>query len=246
MAKQGEIEYARRLGEVGLWHAVNKPFSDPLCPRYLMRIASVMELLPPPPARILDAGCGAGWTTEFLGRQGHVVVGVDIAPDMIARAERQRQKQQMPNISFRVSDYESLPFKEEFDAALFFDALHHAVDEEAALRAVYRALKPGGCCVTSEPGTGHSQTELSRSAIKEFDVTEKDMPPGKIIQLGRGIGFRTFRVYPHADEMGRVVYARRGGLAARSEWIRRLLGLLRLTRLYTLRPRSTGTVVLVK
>jgi SAM-dependent methyltransferase len=246
MAKQGEIDYASNLGELGRWHALNKPFSDPNCAGYLMRIASVMELLPPPPAYLLDAGCGAGWTSEFLARRGYRVVGVDIAPDAIGRAEQRREQGRLDNLSFLVSDFESLPFRERFHAALFFDSLHHAVDEELALTAVYKALRPGGWLITSEPGKGHSHSDMAVGAVTAYHVTEKDMPPGRIIGLGRRVGFREFRVYPHADALGRGVYGRGGGLAGRWQWLRRLTGLLRLARTYSLQPWSTGMVVLVK
>ncbi len=38
-------------------------------------------------ARILDAGCGPGRTGGYLHRAGHVVVGVDLDPALIAAAE---------------------------------------------------------------------------------------------------------------------------------------------------------------
>jgi SAM-dependent methyltransferase len=242
MGKQGEIEYLSRLGKPGRRHVLHKPFSDPHCGGYLMRMGSVMDLLPPPPARVLDLGCGAGWTSEFLGRRGHRVVGVDIAADLIAAAEARRQD----NVSFLVSDFESLPFRDEFDAALFFDALHHAVDEEAALAAAFRALKPGGLCVASEPGAGHSRSEDARTAVARFGVTEKDMPPGKVIRLGRRVGFRASHVYPHAHEVGSVLYGSRSRVLGRWEWLRRLSGLAMLAGVHCVRPLVAGTVVLVK
>ena len=52
MAKQGEIEYLKKLKPEELWHAVNKPFSDAGCDGELMEVAAVMTLLPPPPARL--------------------------------------------------------------------------------------------------------------------------------------------------------------------------------------------------
>jgi ubiquinone/menaquinone biosynthesis C-methylase UbiE len=235
---------------VGQLHAQNKPFSDRHCPDNLARMGSVMHLLPPTPARILDAGCGAGWTSEFLGRRGYKVVGVDISPDMIDGAAQRRQQWGLQQVSFLVSDYESLGFEAEFDAALFFDSLHHAVDEEAALRAVHRALKPGGWCITCEPGWGHSASEQARKAVATYDVTEKDMPPGKIIRVGRRVGFRKFRVYPHANEIARHLYASPSrflpGLTGRWEWFRRLYSLGMLVAIHTIKPWITGTVVLVK
>ena len=52
----------------------------------------IMQLLPATPARVLDLGCGTGWTSTFLALRGYTVVGQDIAPDMLslARANQQR------------------------------------------------------------------------------------------------------------------------------------------------------------
>ncbi|MCB1577781.1 MAG: hypothetical protein KDI81_10740, partial [Xanthomonadales bacterium] len=81
MAKQDEIEYLARIGDTGAAHARGKPFSDPDCGRMLADMAGVFMVLPPAPARLLDLGCGSGWTSVFLARRGYRVTGQDIAPD---------------------------------------------------------------------------------------------------------------------------------------------------------------------
>ena len=194
MPKRGEIEYVKNLDADAVRHAVGKPFTDPECGRYLMDLGAVLTLLPPPPARVLDLGVGTGWTSVLLARRGYDVVGQDIAPDMVALAERNRAAAGDVALRFVVRDYEQLSFTGEFDAALFYDALHHAEDERAALAGAYRALRPGGVCLTVEPGRGHAAS--ARATAERFGVTEKDMPPERIIALGRALGFRAFRVYP--------------------------------------------------
>ncbi len=90
MAKTGEIDYlknlARERGDEAVRHALGKPFTDANCAAYLTEIAAVLALLPPPPARLLDMGCGTGWTSFFFAKAGYHVTGVDIAPDMIGHA----------------------------------------------------------------------------------------------------------------------------------------------------------------
>lgn len=208
MAKQGEIDYLKNIGPEGVRHAANKPFSDPNCAGYLMGIAAIRSLLPPPPARLLDLGCGTGWTSMFFAKMGYEVVGVDIAADMIRCARDLKQREGLDNIDFAVSDYEHLRYESEFDCAVFFDALHHAVDESLAVKAAFKALKPGGVCVTSEPGKGHAHQPASLRAIEEFGVTEKDMPPAKVISLGRAAGFKIFNVYPGASTTQAAMYGR--------------------------------------
>jgi SAM-dependent methyltransferase len=243
MAKQGEIEYLRRIGEPGVHHSLNKPFQDPNCARYLMEVGAVLSLLPPPPARLLDVGCGTGWTSLFFARRGYEVVGIDISPDAIRHADQAREQLRLKNVQFLVRDYEDMTFEAEFDCAVFYDSLHHAVDEELALRAVHRSLKSGGICVTSEPGLGHSREPHSLEAMHKFDVTEKDMPPNHVKAVARRVGFREFSVYPHAYDFQRLVYDAAGPFRWPAVYLggcgRVLRSLLLLLRLLTYRlPRS--------
>lgn len=199
MPKQGEIDYLKNIGSAGIKHAMNKPFSDAGCYRELFRIGALMALLPPPPAKLLDLGCGTGWTSRFFARRGYEVVGVDIAPDMIELANKKKKGSKLQNLKHIVSDYESLNFKNEFDCAIFYDSLHHAEDEYTALARVFQALKPGGCVITAEPGKGHESSPSSMNAMEKLNVTEKSMPPKKITSMGRKLGFIGFSIFPNPD-----------------------------------------------
>jgi SAM-dependent methyltransferase len=206
MSKQCEIDYFRNIGSDGQRHAIGKPFTDVDCASYLVQIGVIMRLLPPPPARILDFGCGTGWTSLFLGRRGYHVTGVDISADMLDAAETLRRDEGLDNVRFATHDYEALPFEAEFDAALFYDSLHHAIDEEMAVRSACRALVPGGLCITSEPGVGHSRNPHTRAAVARFGVTERDMPPVRVIAAGRRAGFHSFEVFPNGYHLAHAVY----------------------------------------
>lgn len=274
MSKEGEINYLRKLGEAGVRHAVSKPFSDSHCSEYLAEIGAILSLLPAPPGRLLDLGCGTGWTSVFFAKRGYDVVGVDIAPDMIEQANRQRDKEGLSNLRFLACDYEQLSFREEFDCAVFFDALHHAVDEGLALRKAYQTLRAGGVCVTSEPGEGHAA--VSAEIAARYDVTEKDMPPARIMELGRQAGFQRCHVFPHSwgnqlidyriHDLQREavdVHQTRTHLVdplARSSWLKRLFHYLFRRRFALSRPvystliarlewmqrQPNGLVVLIK
>lgn len=194
--KQGEISYMQKIGDEGALGAYDKPFSHFTCSKNLVDLGIIMALLPQPPARLLDLGCGTGWTSAFFARRGYRVTGQDIAPDMIRFAERNRDRYEAKNLEFIVSDYESMEFEGSFDGAVFYDSLHHAVDERAALASVYRALRPGGVLITHEPGAGHSKSADSIRAMELYGVTEKDMPPVHIRDLCSDIGFSEFRFLP--------------------------------------------------
>lgn len=188
MAKHGEIDYLKHLTAEQVRHAANKPFSDPGCDGELMEFAALLALLPPPPACLLDLGCGTGWTSIFFARSGYAVVGIDISEDMIFHANINKRCANVDNLRFIVGDYEQMDFDAEFDCGVFYSSLQHAVDEVEALGMVYRALRPGGICITSEPGDGHSLHPQALKAIAAYEVTEKDMPPTKIIAAGAASG----------------------------------------------------------
>lgn len=190
--KQAEVGYMKAVGEEIARAAYDKPFSHLTCSKNLVDLGLIMSLFPQPPARLLDLGCGTGWTSAFFARRGYRVVGQDIAPDMIACAEQNKIRYEANDLDFVVSDYESLHFQAPFDCAVFYDSLHHAEDERAALQSVFRALRPGGVLVTHEPGEGHAKSAESLNAIKLYGVTEKDMPPAHIRDVCLSIGFSKF------------------------------------------------------
>jgi len=198
MGKAGEIDYLKNFGPDAVKFAMEKPFSDPNCWRYFLELGALMALLPPPPGRLLDLGCGTGWTSRIFAKRGYEVVGVDIAPDMITAAEEMKRRDPVDGLTFLVADYEDLNFKDEFHAVVFFESLHHAVDERLALQKAHQALQQGGVFLSSEPGEGHTRSEHTIEAVKKFDTTEKDMPPYRIIEIGQQLGFREFACYPFA------------------------------------------------
>ena len=108
MPKAGEIRYLQASGEHGAAFAADKPFSDPDCGQHLVALGALRMLLPPPPARLLDLGCGTGWTSCMFAQMGYDVVGQDIAPDMIHYANIKKQRYRVPHVRFITSDYESM------------------------------------------------------------------------------------------------------------------------------------------
>ncbi|MEC9092808.1 MAG: class I SAM-dependent methyltransferase [Planctomycetota bacterium] len=200
MAKANEINYFKAIGEEGREFAGNKPFSAENAGDLLIKIGFIQRFLPTPPARLIDFGCGTGWTSWMFCKMGYSVVGQDISPDMIQCANQNKLRFSAEDLVFEVCDYENLGYQEEFECALFFDCLHHATDEYAALQSAYRSLKPGGVCVAHEPGTGHSTEEHTLNEVQKYQVTEKDMPPRKIRDLASTIGFSEIQIVPFPEE----------------------------------------------
>lgn len=245
--KQGEREYYARLGADGIAHSLAKPFSDDFCAQYLADMTALFSLMEPPPGRVVEFGCGTGWLSLYLAQRGYEVLGVDIAPDAIKHAREAARERGLARAEFEASDYESFAGGGRFDYAIFHDALHHAESERDALRCAYAALKPGGCCFTLEPGSGHAESESSRQAVEEFRVHEKSMPPSYIVRLARDVGFSRHLVLPHPHQVNRTVYRRayhRAG-TRREALGRWFLSALRTIRLVS-RRSDPGLVLLWK
>ena len=178
--KAGERAYYARLGPEGLEHARRKPFSDDRTGQYLADMGALLGMLNPPPGHVLDLGCGTGWTSRLLARAGYSVTGVDIAQEPVEIARELAAEEHLSGVTFLAGDFEAAALPSACDYVLFYDALHHAEDEAAAIKAAWTALRPGGAMVAFEPGSGHSRSPLSRRAIDNFGVHEKDMPPWHI------------------------------------------------------------------
>jgi arsenite methyltransferase len=98
--------------------------------------------------KVLDVGCGAGVDTLIagmvVGPEGHVI-GVDIVPDMLKRANRNLREVPISNVSFQQASAEGLPFPDEsFDVVISNGVFNLVPDKRKALSEVFRVLKPKG------------------------------------------------------------------------------------------------------
>lgn len=102
----------------------------------LMRLLAVR-----PGERVLDLACGQGFFSAALVHAGAAVVGVDLAPDLVAIAETK-----VPTATFHVAAAEHLDFLPAagFDRAICVLALQNIREARAAVGEVGRLLKPGG------------------------------------------------------------------------------------------------------
>lgn len=94
--------------------------------------------------RVLDVGCGGGFTTEFLAKRGARVAGVDRAVRIVEVA-REHAREQGLTIDYRQGVAESLPFTNEtFDVVTCVDVLEHVADLKRTIDEISRVLKPDG------------------------------------------------------------------------------------------------------
>jgi len=95
--------------------------------------------------RILDIGCGNGKiTAEIAARVPHAsILGVDPSHEMIEFASDHYDGAHYPNLRFEIADARSLPYREEFDVVVSFNALHWVPQQDEALQSICATMKPG-------------------------------------------------------------------------------------------------------
>lgn len=96
----------------------------------------------PPMNRLLEVGCGTGWWSEFFGKAGFAVTGIDLFPEMVAVA----RAKQIPAATYVVADAHVLPFADGyFEASAAIAALEFMQEAETVLQELVRCTRrPGG------------------------------------------------------------------------------------------------------
>lgn len=111
-----------------------------------------------PGRRALEYGCGTGVFLERVARSGAQLVGLDLSPDLLARARTRLAG--LDNVRLTRGNAEALPFPTaSFDTVYGCSVLHH-LDLATALREAWRVLRPGGRLVFSEPNLLNPQVAL--------------------------------------------------------------------------------------
>jgi SAM-dependent methyltransferase len=98
--------------------------------------------------RLLDVGCGAGTdsliASQMVGTNGRVT-GVDMTPEMLAKARAAATEMGVRNLDLVKADAERLPFPaESFDVVISNGVIDLIPDKDAVFSELFRVLTPGG------------------------------------------------------------------------------------------------------
>jgi ArsR family transcriptional regulator len=123
----------------GDWERIRKSCFDD-------RLGSVaLEKLVPRGLIVADIGCGTGSLTFELARVAKNVVGIDLSPEMLKRAQSLARERGVKNVEFRRGDAERIPLDvSSVDAAFCVMVLHFLKDPARAVRELVGITRPGG------------------------------------------------------------------------------------------------------
>lgn len=159
-----------RMEERHFWHAARN--------RWIRR--ALLRYGAPPPARILDVGCGSGAVAGMLHAHGYGVVGIDTGELLVRKAD-----ERFPDVTFVAGEIERLaPEFGPFDALGFFDVLEHLDDPGALMASALAHARPGALVLATVPAL-----MALYSTVDWLSGHKRRYEPGELkgLFMGRGL-----------------------------------------------------------
>lgn len=148
-----------------------------------------------PGETVLDLGSGGGIDCFLAARQvgetGYVI-GVDMTPEMLMKANANKVKMGVSNVEFRRGQIEALPVTDNsIDVIMSNCVINLSPDKPAVFAEAYRALKPGGRVSISDIVTeGDFSDELRADAAQWAECVtgaiDADVYTGMMREAGFG------------------------------------------------------------
>jgi arsenite methyltransferase len=154
---------------------------------------------------VLDLGSGAGidcfLASQKVGRQGRVI-GVDMTPEMVAKARANARTGRYRNVEFRLGEIEHLPVPDgSVDVVISNCVINLAPDKEPVYREAFRVLRPGGRLAVSDVVASRRITARERADPSLWSSCSSGALDVKAIErLLRRAGFEEVRIDSSSPE----------------------------------------------
>lgn len=155
-----------------------------------------------PSARVLEVGCGRGYTCLKLAPHVHSIVGVDVSGSALQEAEALLRDRAVTNarvLSAAGDELVGAFGSEAFDAVIWIDVFEHLHPEDAleAVHQIHPMLRPGGVAITVTPNRlfrPHDITrELFPAATEPLGSHLNGTTYTDLVRVLRRAGFDRFR-----------------------------------------------------
>ena len=150
---------------------------------------------------VLDLGSGAGFDSFLAARQvgseGRVI-GVDMTPGMIQKAEENAQKGEYTNVEFRQGEIEDLPVEDDsIDVILSNCVINLSPDKQAVYQEAFRVLKPGGRLAISDMvASGEMPAEIKGDMALYSSCVAGALEVSELQQILEEAGFKQIQIQP--------------------------------------------------
>ncbi|MDQ8037139.1 MAG: class I SAM-dependent methyltransferase [Pedobacter sp.] len=124
-------------------------------------------------SHVLDAGCGAGWTSVLFARVTACrVTGITLSAQQMKAAQRHAVLSGvMQRVQFRREDFSATSFPDaSFSHAIASESSCYAPDKLQWLREMYRLLQPGGRLVIADYYLGCAEADLSDYQRRHYRI----------------------------------------------------------------------------
>jgi arsenite methyltransferase len=148
---------------------------------------------------VLDLGSGAGFDSFLaarkVGKTGKVI-GVDMTPEMIAKATANAKAGNFDNVEFLLGDIEALPLPDNsIDVAISNCVINLVPDKENVFRELHRVLRPGGRFMVSDLVLLKELPEEVRTSVEAYvGCVAGAILKDQYLAIIRGAGFEDVRV----------------------------------------------------
>lgn len=148
---------------------------------------------------VLDLGSGAGndvfVARSITGEKGRVL-GLDMTPDMIEKAERNKSKLGYKNVEFYLGEIESMPLEDSLaDVVISNCVLNLVPDKNKAFNEIFRVLKSGGhFCISDIVIKGELPGTLKESAAMYAGCVAGALSEDEYLAIIKASGFKNVEV----------------------------------------------------